>query len=85
MEIALDHTTISRLVKPHSHNGVLVLNAAPSSRKGCALLGDRFISTWLESYLARLLRCGCKGKLNRMSFLGNLSEENALKSTTLLL
>lgn len=67
MEIALDHTTISRLVKTHSHNGVLVLNAAPSFGKGWALLEDRFISTWLESYLVRLLRCSCKGKLNRMS------------------
>jgi hypothetical protein len=55
MEIALNHTTTSCLVKPHSHNGVPVVNAAPSSRRGCALLGDRFIPTWLESYLARLL------------------------------
>jgi len=66
MEITLDHTTISRLVKPHSHNGVLVPNAAPPSRKGCAPLGDRFILTWLKSYLAWLLRCSCKGKLDRM-------------------
>jgi hypothetical protein len=43
MEFALNHTTILRLVKPHSQN------AASSSRKGCALLGDRFIQTWLES------------------------------------
>jgi hypothetical protein len=47
MESVLNHTSISRLVKPHNHNSLLVLNGALSS-KGCALLRDRFIPTWLE-------------------------------------
>ena len=45
MEIALNHTTISRLVKLHSHDGVLVLYTAPFSRNSRALLGDKLIST----------------------------------------